>query len=375
MKKVIWSSLLAASAALIAGCHSGESTASPSTPQTVEARVVESLQQQVPLNLGSTGSVQARESAFVSAQVMGRIQQVLVREGDSVRAGQTLVVLDDAAIRSSVDQAQAGVKAAQSAQAAAQTNAALATSTLDRYKQLDAQKSVSPQELDEVSRRAEAAAANLEAVRAQTDAARAQESGARTMLSYTRLVAPFAGVVTARMADPGTMAAPGTPLLKIDEAGPLQLDTAVDESAIGAIHKGMKVAVTIDGASSSNQAGTVTEIVPAADPSSHSFLVKIDLPSSAQMRSGMYGTAMFANGTKQAILIPRSAVVTRGSLSCAYVLDGQGVAQLRYLTLGAAQGGLVEVLSGVSENEKLVDAPSDRDLAGKRIEASAGVRP
>jgi RND family efflux transporter MFP subunit len=306
---------------------------------------------------------------------MGRIQQVLVREGDSVRAGQTLVVLDDAALRSSVEQAQAGVKAAQSAQAAAQTSAALAASTLGRYKQLDAQKSVGPQELDEVSRRAEAAAANLEAVRAQTDAARAQENGARTMLSYTRLVAPFAGTVTARMADPGTMAAPGVPLLKVDQAGTLQLDASVDESAIGAIHKGMKVPVSIAGASSANLAGTVAEIVPAADPSSHSFTVKIDLPASAQLRAGMYGTAMFATGTKEAIVIPHTAVVTRGSLSCAYVLDSQGIAQLRNLTLGAAQGDLVEVLSGVSAGEKLVDAPSDRDLAGKHVEASAGARP
>jgi RND family efflux transporter MFP subunit len=375
MKNVLWLSLLGASAALIAGCHGGESAATPAATQTVEARIVESQQQQVPLGLSSTGTVHARESAVVSAQVMGRIQQVLVHEGDSVRAGQTLVVLDDAALHASVEQAQAGVKAAQNAQVAAQTNAALAASTLDRYKQLQSEKSVSPQEMDEVSRRAEAAAANLEAVRAQTDAARAQENGARTMMSYTRLVAPFAGVVTARMADPGTMAAPGVPLLQVDQAGALQLQASVDESAISAIHKGMKVPVAIDGGSPGNLAGTVAEIVPAADPSSHSFLVKIDLPSSTQMRAGMYGTAMFANGTKQAILIPRSAVVSRGSLSCAYVLDSQGIAQLRYLTLGSPQGDLVEVLSGVSAGEKLVDAPSDRDIAGKRIEASAGVRP
>jgi RND family efflux transporter MFP subunit len=375
MKNVLWASLLAASAALFAGCHGGDSPTTPSTVQTVQVQIVESRQQTVPLNLGSTGTVQAKQSAVVSAQVMGRIQQVLVREGDSVRAGQTLVVLDDAALRSSVEQAQAGVKAAQNVQAAAQTNDALATSTLARYKQLDAQKSVSPQELDEVSQRAQAAAANLEAVRAQTDAARAQESGARTMMSYTRLAAPFAGVITARMADPGTMAAPGVPLLKVDQAGPLQLDASVDESAIAAIHKGMKVQVAIGSGSSANLTGIVAEIVPAADPSSHSFLVKIDLPSSAQLRAGMYGTAMFANGTKQAILIPRSAVVARGSLSCAYVLDSQGIAQLRYLTLGATQGDLVEVLSGVSAGEKLVDTPSDRDIAGKRIEARVGVRP
>jgi hypothetical protein len=82
----------------------------------------------------------------------------------------------------------------------------------------------------------------------------------------------------------------------------------------------------------------------------------------------MYGTAEFANGVRPAILVPRSAVVQRGSLACAYVLDAQGIAQLRSLTLGAAQGTLVEVLSGLSAGERLVDAPADRDLAGKRIE-------
>ncbi|MGA8740748.1 MAG: efflux RND transporter periplasmic adaptor subunit [Terracidiphilus sp.] len=375
MKNVILASLLAVSAAMVAGCQGGEPATTQGNTQTVHAQVVESQQQLVPVSLRSTGTVHARETAVVSAQVMGRIQQVMVHEGDAVRAGQTLIVLDDAALRSQLEQAQAGVKAAEGAQAAAQTNAALATSTLNRYKQLESQKSVSPQEMDEVSRRAEAAASGVEAVRAQTDAARAQESSARTMLGYTHLVAPFAGVVTARMADPGTMAAPGVPLLQIDQAANLQLQSAADQSVIGVIHKGMKVQVAIDGVASGNPAGTVAEIVPAADPSSHSFLVKIDLPASSQTRAGMYGTAEFANGTRQAILIPRSTVVARGSLNCVYVLDGQGIAQLRYVTLGAPQGNLVEILSGVSAGEKLVDVPSDRDLAGKRIENSTGARP
>jgi RND family efflux transporter MFP subunit len=364
MKIVLGASLLAVSAAMMSGCNGSES-ASPASIQTAQARVVASQQQQVSVNVRSTGTLHARETAIVSAQVLGRIQQVLVHTGDSVRAGQTLVVLDDTALRAALEQAQAAVKAAQGQQAAAQTGANLAASTLERYRQLQAEKSVSPQEMDEIAQRAEAAAARLDAARAQTEAARAQASGAAAMLSYTRLRAPFSGVVTARMADPGTMAAPGVPLLQVDQAGTLQLQTTVDESAIGAIHKGMKVQVSVD---SAKLTGSIAEIVPAADPASHSFLVKIDLPSSNQMRAGMYGTAEFVNGVRQAILIPRSAVVSRGSLACGYVLDGQGIAQLRYLTLGATQGDQVEVLSGVSSGEKLVDVPADRDLAGKRIE-------
>jgi len=367
MKTALSGVLFAVSAMVVAGCHGGDA-APPAAIQSAQARVVESRQLETPVNLRSTGTVHARESAVISARVVGRIQQVLVREGESVRAGQTLVVLDDTELHSSVEQAQAGVKAAQNQQAAAEADAKLAASTLGRYRQLQAERSVSPQEMDEVAGRAEAAAARLEAVRAQAAAVRAQESGARAMLGYTRLVAPFSGVVTARMADPGTMAAPGVPLLQIDQAGVLQLQTTVDESAIGAIHKGMKVVVEIKGVASGEITGTVAEINASADAASRGFTVKIDLPSSSLLRAGMYGTAAFPNGSRQAVFIPRSAFVMRGSLESAYVLDGQGIAQLRTVTLGATQGDLVEVLSGVSAGEKLVDAPGDREIAGKRIE-------
>ncbi len=374
MKVLLSGCMLAASAALLAGCHSSEPV-QPVAAQSVQARVVESQQQEAPVTVRATGTLHAHDSAVVSAQVVGRIQQVLVREGDQVKAGQTLAVLDDATLRAAADQAQAAVKAAEHQQAAAQTNATLAASTLARYKQLQAQKSVSPQEMDEVAQRSEAAAAQVDALRAQGNAAKAQESSAQAMLSYSRLRAPFAGVVTARLADPGTLASPGVPLLQVDSAGPLQLQATVDESVIGAVRKGMKIPVTINGASATETAGTVAEIVPAADPASHSFLIKINLPQSSQLHAGMYGTAEIATGTHQAILVPRSAVVQRGSLPCAYVLDSNGIAQLRTITLGATQGDRVEVLSGISAGEKLVDDPADRDLAGKRIEMSSGVRP
>jgi RND family efflux transporter MFP subunit len=367
MKRTLYIYLMASTAAVLAGCNSGEPTR-PVPPQTVQARVVESRQQQAPLILRATGTLHARQTAVISAQVVSRIQQMLVREGDTVRAGQMLAILDDATLRAGLEQTQAAVHAAESQQAAAQTNAELATSTLARYKQLQEQKSVSPQEFDEVARRAEASSSQVDSLRAQASAAKAQESGAHAMLAYTRVTAPFAGIVTARMADPGTLASPGVPLLQIDSAGPLQLQTSVDESAIGAIRKGMKLGITIDAAPSLDPAGIVAEIVPAADPASHSFLVKIDLPPSPQLRAGMYATAAIATGSHAGIVAPRSAVVMRGSLPCAYVLDSNGIAQLRYVTLGAQEGNVVEVLSGISAGEKLIDDPGDRGLAGKRIE-------
>lgn len=373
MKVFVSGCILAASAALVAGCR-GSETALPSTIETVAARVMQSRQQQIPVALRATGTVHAKDSAVISAQVMGRIEQVLVREGDTVRAGQTLVILDDAALRQSVAEAQAGAAAAQNQEAAARSTAGLASSTLARYEQLQAEQSVSPQEMDEVTRRAEAAQAQLDAAHAQSEAGGAQAGSAQTMLGYTRLTAPFSGIVTSRMADPGSMASPGMPLLQVDRAGPLQLQVNVDESSISSVRLGTKIEASIDGLPQPLQ-GTVAEIVPVADPANHSFLVKIDLPARNQVRAGMYGSTQFSNGMRAAILVPRSSIVTRGSLECAYVLDAQGLAQLPYLTLGADYGDSVEVLSGIAPHEQLVDAPADRDFAGKRISAQNEVQP
>jgi hypothetical protein len=82
----------------------------------------------------------------------------------------------------------------------------------------------------------------------------------------------------------------------------------------------------------------------------------------------MYATAGIPTGARQAVLVPRSAIVIRGSLPCAYVLDSNNIAQLRYVTLGASQADEIEILSGLSGSERLVDDPSDRDFSGKRIE-------
>lgn len=352
----------------VLGCKSSEPRSS-ATAEAVLSRIVESRQIQAPATVQATGTLHPRETATLSAQIVARVQQVLVREGDAVRAGQTLVILDDAALKSADEQVEAGVKAAEAQQIAAQTNADLATSTLARYRQLQSQKSVSPQEMDEVTRKAEGANAQVEALRAQASAMKAQQAGSRAMLTYTRVVAPFAGLIAARMVDPGALASPGVPLLQIDSAGSLQMQTSVAESTLPYVRKGMKIGVSIGSAPNVDPQGLVSEIVPAADASSHTFLIKIDLPPSKDLRAGMYATAEIPTGTKQAIIAPRSAIVVRGSLSCAYVLDSNNIAQLRYVTLGSSHGDSVEILSGISGNERLVDNPADRDLASKRIEA------
>lgn len=367
MKSALFTSFGVTSLLLLGCSHSGNPA--PAALPTVQAAVVESVSARTPQAIQTTGTVHAKETAMISPQIPGHLRQVLVQAGDRVHAGQLLVTLDDAAMESALEQATAGEAAAQKQQMAAQTQASLAAQTLARYQMLKEQKSVSPQEFDEVEKRSEAAQLQVAAYAAQSDQAKAAVAGARTQLGYTTLHAPFSGMVTARMADPGTLAAPGMPVLQIDRDGPLQVYTTVDESLIGSIHAGMKLPVSVTGMDMANLNGTVAEIVPAADPASHSFLVKLDLPALSNLRAGMYATVGIPGGVKPMILVPESVVVMRGSLACVYAIDPNGLAQLRYVTLGSQHGNQVEILSGVAAGEKLVNLPGDRDLAGVRIEA------
>jgi len=97
-------------------------------------------------------------------------------------------------------------------------------------------------------------------------------------------------------------------------------------------------------------------------------LVKIELPTDTRLRSGLFGRAQFSRGERQALLIPRSAVVERGQLQGVFVLDQNRVASLRYVTLGKFSGSEIEVLSGLQGGEWFVANPGERDLSSKRIE-------
>jgi RND family efflux transporter MFP subunit len=296
------------------------------------------------------------------------VLSVLVHEGDTVRAGQTLVRLDDSLARADVDRTQATIAAAQHQVELAKTQSEFTASTLARYRILRDSKSVSPQEFDEVDRRAQAAAAQLESARSQLDAARAEGAGAHAMAGYSIIAAPFAGIVTARHVDPGALATPGTPLVEMERGGALQLQISIDESLLRNLKIGDAIDANVPSAASQPLRGRVAEIVPAADPASHTFMVKIELLTSSSLRSGMYGTASIQGSARPALLIPQAAVLAHGSLNSAWVLDSNRIASIRYITLGNRVGQNVEVLSGLSSGETVVLSAGDRELVGSRIE-------
>lgn len=356
-------------AAALSGCGKAEHTAPPA-PETLHNIPVLAVQRaNVPDVLEAVGSVQAAQTSQLASQAMGNIVEIRVHEGDHVQRGQVLAVIDDAQPRAAVDRAQAAQVVAQEEVAASETDLTLSDATLKRYQALYERKSVSPQEFDEIKARQQGARARHEMALAGKEQAKAAVVQARTSLEYTRIRAPFDGVITEKKADAGTLASPGMAIFTVEDVRRYRLEVTVNENDLRYLKLGQTVSLLIDALGNTKSKGKVVQIVPTVDPASRSFVVKIELPTNAQLRSGLYGRAEFPRGERQAIMIPRTAVIDRGQLQCVFVLDQNRVASLRYVTLGKPASDAVEVLAGLEGDERLVAKPGEHDLNGKRVEA------
>ena len=352
----------------VAGCSESRPASPESHERLTDVAVAVAQSTILPNWLDAIGTVRAIQTADVASQSSGNILEVRVHEGDRVRAGQVLAVIDDAVSRTAVDQATAAQESAKQAVDAAESDYALAVATQARYQALYEKKEISAMQYDQVKTRARSAQAQRDLARAEAKRATASLAEARVLLSHSRVEAPFAGLVTQKAVDPGTFASPGTPLFTLENTSRYRLEAMLNESEMAPVRLGSLVNVTIEALGSTQTSGKVSQVVPAADPASRSFLVKIDLPVDARLRSGLFGRARFPRGTRSALTIPKSAVIERGQMQAVYVLDSGNIATLRYVTTGNVLGPQVEVLSGLESGERIAAAPGDRQLAGKRIE-------
>ncbi|MGC2831885.1 MAG: efflux RND transporter periplasmic adaptor subunit [Candidatus Acidiferrum sp.] len=359
--------LIFALSGVSAGC-TNERPAAGAPPETVRNISVMVAQATMVTDwIEAVGTVRAAQTSQVSSQATGNIAVISAHEGDRVKNGQVLAIIDDAQPRSAVEQAVAAANAAEKEVSAADSDLTLAGTTLKRYQQLYEKKSVSPQEFDEIKARYQSADARRDMAKAGLAQANAALTQSKTSLGYTRIRAPFAGVVTERKADAGALASPGMALFTMEDTRNYRLEVTVDESDLRLLHEGQVASIMIDALGNSPLSGKVVQIVPAADPASRSFLVKIGLPADSRLRSGLFGTARFARGQRATLLIPRAALVERGQLQGIYVVDSNQIAQLRYITLGKIKGEQIEVLSGLQAGERLAAAPAGQELGGKRI--------
>jgi RND family efflux transporter MFP subunit len=362
---------------LLSGCGSKPAAEKKAQSAPVAVKTVAAALVETPDVYEATGTVRAKSTTQVSARIMGFVREVRAQAGEAVKAGQVLVLIDDRDLAAVQRQAEAALNEARQALpevdnaiAAARAQLDLTEATFNRMKDLYDKKSISAQEFDDVSMKLKVARANHQMAlskrgQLQAKISQAEEAvaGASIMKGYAELRAPFAGVVTERRVEPGNMAAPGQPLLVVEQAGAFRLEAAVDESRLGSIRVGQSVSVTLD----KTVQARVSEIVPAVDAASRAFTVKIDLPAMPQLRSGMFGRASFALGRRQALLLPAGAVAEQGQVQSALVAQ-DGFARGRLVTLGGRVGDRVEVLSGLTAGEMVV-FPRPAGLAdGARVE-------
>ena len=376
-------------AATLASCGRAERSAAVNeVKRPVPATLATVSETEWPATYEAGGVVRARQTAVVSARVVAPIVDVRVAAGDRVRRGQTLIVLDGRELRAQATRASAGatgsnltLQAAQAEMRAAESALVLARLTYDRVRGLREKDSATKAELDEataVLAGAEARVAGATARVAEAEqgivAAKAAEEAAIVGASYSVLTAPFDGIVSARVADPGTLAAPGVALLTLDDASGYRLEARIDESHAQLVAPGGDADVRIDKADADGPwlRARVTEIA-AVDPARHSFLVKLDLPAGmAGVRSGQFGRVRLRGTARRALSAPSAAIVRRGQLTFAFALDRDGAARLRMVSAGESNGARVEILAGLQDGDRVVVGPPAGLQDGQPVAGTVG---
>jgi RND family efflux transporter MFP subunit len=297
---------------------------------------------------------------------MGYAREVRAQIGDRVREGQLLVVLDARDLETSVARAEAGreevrnaILEAESAVTLSRSQLDLAQVTFNRMQDLLNKRSITNQECDEASARLKAAQAALDMARAkrtQLDAKIAQIEqevrAARIQSGYSEIVAPFSATIITKSVDPGTLAVPGAPLFTIERIGAFRLEVSVEESRLSLARVGKTVSVTIDGIDRTFQA-RVAEVVPSVDAAARTGTVKIDLPSLPELRSGVFGRALFDTAGRKVLTVPSAGVMERGQLQSVYIAE-DNIAHTRLVTIGTRVQDKVEVLSGLNQGDRVI---------------------
>lgn len=240
----------------------------------------------------------------------------------------------------------------------AEAEADNAKAHLKRMRDLFTQDSVARQELENAERTFKVAEAN--------------RAAARTRVSYSVVTAPFDGLVTEKLIHAGELASPGRPLLKLEDPQRLRLEVTVAEGDLKSLSRDDRVPVTIDALTGQSLAGSVAQILPTGDPATHTVLVKIDLPPTSGLKTGMFGRMQLDKGTGRTLVVPRTAVIERSDLTGVYVVGSDSLAHLRWVKLGRPVGDQVEVLSGLNQGERVL-MQGRQGNEGVRVEADQAV--
>jgi multidrug efflux pump subunit AcrA (membrane-fusion protein) len=337
-----------------------------------------------PVIYEAVGTVQAGITSDLASKLLGTVEAVRVREGDQVKEGDPLVMIDQRQVEAAFRGAEAGLAEAKKALAAAistreaaKAQSALASATYERFMRLRKDGSVSQQEFEEVRAHHQEAEASLKGAEAMVAAATARVDQAEAALATASvsskdavITAPHDGIISRKLIDKGDLARPGTPLLTLETTTRFCVDMVLPEMYLRYIQPEQKVLIRVPALQTEPLEGTVCTIVPGADARSRSFVVKVRLPEDIKARSGMFARVEIPTGQARQILIASRAVIHRGQLTGLYLVDSDNTARFRLIRTGKTYGDSLEVLSGLKEGDRYVLEPRPELQDGSRVEAA-----
>ncbi|MEW6425590.1 MAG: efflux RND transporter periplasmic adaptor subunit [Bacillota bacterium] len=317
-----------------------------------------------------SGKLEAGESANVVAKMPGKVAAVHVDVGSAVRAGQVLVTLDNTDLAARLEQAKAGVAAAESALAVAQTAYTVAEANYQRGKQLLEQGAI-PRAVFEAEYELKYIQAKEQVERAlpaQLAQARANLALAESAYNDSFVRAPISGLVTARNVNPGEMASTMAPVISLANLDKVEVKATVGENLVNQLKPGQKVQVKISAVAGQPFAGVITSIAPAADPVSKGFPLKIQIDNSNHvLKPGMFAEVQLTPPQKEALLVPREAVIKAEDKDVVWVVK-EGRAQKKEVQIGESDGRRIIITAGLTEGEEVVVAGQENLQEGAKVE-------
>lgn len=346
---------------LLAGCSGSDK--GPAEVKRIEVTGVETARAALvtlPERIEAAGTIRAATIGVVSSKATGAVTSIRVKEGDRVKKGQLLLTIDDSDISQRLAGAEAAAREAEAGLEAANKRLALAEATFGRYERLFEARAISGQEFDTVTLERDQARLGHRAMQEALNRARSGALEARAYRDFARVTAPFAGVITGKRIDEGSMAAPGAPLIVMEDDSSFVLETSLDGRLSGLMRPGAKLRAVVDGR---EYAATVTEVSPSVDPATRTSLVKASIKGEG-LRTGLFARVLVDGPEKAFLAVPGSALVSKGQLTGVFVVDAKGVVSYRLVRAGRATGGMVEVLSGLAEGETVISKGAEQAADG-----------
>lgn len=313
---------------------------------------------QVPKEVVLDGVIEAVNQSTVSAETGGQVKEILFDVDDYVEKDNVIVLLRDTEQKAQLEQAQATLREAEARLIEARDEHA-------RIKDVFEKRLVSQADMDRAS-------AALKAAEARSSSAKAGVQQASQQMEYTKVRAPYSGIVTRRHVEVGEVAQPGKPLMTGISLDQLRALVNVPQSLINAVRAQGKVRVVLPDGKSADAADLT--IFPFADHASNTFKVRVDLPRGvAGLFPGMFVKTAFALGKKRVLAIPEKALAFRGEVTGVYVLDGKGRVGFRHIRPGERLAdGRLALLAGVDEGEKVALDPIQAGVLLKQQAAERG---